>query len=846
MHRWTLPLLVFALAPACKKGSVVSIQIAPSSATIPRNTTQSFSATVAGANDKSVYWSVEENGGGWVDADPGASARAEVVVELDSSLPPFIDSFTASPADLAAGQAATLSWTLSGGPAVVSIDQGVGAVTGTSTSVKPAASTIYTLTASNPIGRAEKKAMVTVWNQPPSVLAFSASPALISAGQPATLSWTVADATTLEIDQKVGPVSGTSIDVEPSQSVTYLLTARNPAGTSVFPCTVTVGPALAPPQIALAAVSPEFILAGGSATLSWSVPLGTTVQIDHGIGASSGNSVAVSPASTTTWTLSATGPGGTSSAQVTLQVAAGSIVPPDDPGAADVTFTLDSSQQARRISPFVYGYNAATFEVAPAGATLLRLGGSRWTAYNWETNASNGGALSGFQNDKALSASSTPGEAIRPSVASAQAKPGAIVVTIPTQGWVAADSTGAVDLSRPISDRFLHGVPRKGGAFSATPDLTDKTVSQDELAAFLDGAFPASRTDPLRPIYFALDHEPDLWTSAHAEIQRTPTRYAELLPKIVATAAALKDAVPTSLVFGSVNYGFSGLLNLQVAPDASAHGYPDLWWIGWYLQQIKSAGDLLGRRIVDVLDLHWRSEAQGGGIRITGSETWPSVVSARVQAPRSLWDPGYVEDSYITNDILSFSSDHAIHIIGRLRTFIDGAYPGTRISFSEYNHGGEGDISGGIAEADVLGIFGREGVFAGAYLPLTASPAFIHGAFHAFRDYDGAGAAFGNVSFQASSSDVSRASVYASIDAGHPERVVAVAINRSTSAIDAAFKLSHTQLFTQAKGWQLTAASPIVSGAAVPQSIAAQMLAAKNSFHLSLPAMSVTTLELLP
>src|SRR5258707_6202064 len=137
MHRWTLPLLVFALAPACKKGSVVSIQIAPSSATIPRNTTQSFSATVAGANDKSVYWSVEESGGGWVDAaglytapgvpgtyhvraiaraDPGASARAEVVVELDSSLPPFIDSFTASPADLAAGQVATLSWKLSGRP----------------------------------------------------------------------------------------------------------------------------------------------------------------------------------------------------------------------------------------------------------------------------------------------------------------------------------------------------------------------------------------------------------------------------------------------------------------------------------------------------------------------------------------------------------------------------------------------------------------------------------------------------------------------------------------------------------------------------------------------------------
>ena len=51
-------------------------------------------------------------------------------------------------------------------------------------------------------------------------------------------------------------------------------------------------------------------------------------------------------------------------------------------------------------------------------------------------------------------------------------------------------------------------------------------------------------------------------------------------------------------------------------------------------------------------------------------------------------------------------------IIPRLRDKLDEHYPGTKLAFMEYSFGGGDDITGAIAEADALGIFAREGVYA--------------------------------------------------------------------------------------------------------------------------------------
>src|SRR5579884_2711530 len=79
--------------------------------------------------------------------------------------PPSILSFTASPAAVAAGQKATLSWSVNGATDIA-IDNGVGDVTGAaSAAVQPGQTTTYTLTASNSAGSATAQVTVTVASQ---------------------------------------------------------------------------------------------------------------------------------------------------------------------------------------------------------------------------------------------------------------------------------------------------------------------------------------------------------------------------------------------------------------------------------------------------------------------------------------------------------------------------------------------------------------------------------------------------------------------------------------------------------------------------------------------------------
>src|SRR5262249_14598301 len=77
------------------------------------------------------------------------SAHATVTVVS----PPTIASFTANPSTISSGQSSTLAWTVVGTTTSLSIDNGIGDVTGkTSVSVSPTATTTYTLTATNTQG----------------------------------------------------------------------------------------------------------------------------------------------------------------------------------------------------------------------------------------------------------------------------------------------------------------------------------------------------------------------------------------------------------------------------------------------------------------------------------------------------------------------------------------------------------------------------------------------------------------------------------------------------------------------------------------------------------------------
>jgi len=159
----------------------------------------------------------------------------------------------------------------------------------------------------------------------PVIGSFNASPGIIASGSSSTRSWNISGAATATIDQGIGNVAltGTRV-VSPGATTTYTLTASNEVGsvTAVAQIIVSAGaqPSVGLPAISLFSANPWSIASGESTMLSWNVSNASTVTIEPGVGAvASAGNISVSPAATTSYTLTATNASGWSS--VTIPVA---------------------------------------------------------------------------------------------------------------------------------------------------------------------------------------------------------------------------------------------------------------------------------------------------------------------------------------------------------------------------------------------------------------------------------------------------------------------------------------------------------------------------------------------
>jgi hypothetical protein len=500
---------------------------------------------------------------------------------------------------------------------------------------------------------------------------------------------------------------------------------------------------------------------------------------------------------------------------------------------AAVTITVDTSQNRRSISPYIYGVNwadDATVTALGGHIPLYRSGGNRWTGYNWENNASNSGTDWGpNSNDSYLSDSSVPGEAQRARIAAAHSRNAAALITIPIVDYVAADKSGLVyDVASPTNPRWRQSRPRKGSTLSLTPDTTDNYVNEDEHVNWVEHTFASARALG-KQIFYSLDNEPALWPSTHPLIHPSGATYAEMQTRTIAAASMIKDLTPNAKVFGAVCYGFNEFINLQDAPDAAGRDYLNFIMDKWSEQET-----LQGRRIVDVLDLHWYPEATGGGVRICMSDSAsPSSgeITARLQAPRSLWDSTYRETSWISD----YLGSQRIRLIPRIKEQIAAHYPGTDLAFTEYYYGGANHISGALAQADVLGVFGREGVYAASLWGDVAN--YLLGGFAIFLNYDGAGHAVGDVSVSASNSDIAGASVYAMASSTDNTKLWVVAVNKTSSANMATLQITHAFPITASKVYRVT------TGQSTPQA-AGSVTVTNNQLSYSMPAYSVSTIEL--
>lgn len=170
---------------------------------------------------------------------------------------------------------------------------------------------------------------LTPAGEKPVINNFMADPPTVAYGGGTTLSWRVTNASSVDIDKGIGVaarIAGSTV-IYPGGTTSYRMTATNASGSNTAIVTVTVGgssfagtsPSLQPtsagvqpPLVYNFWAEPSTLTKGASTRLSWNVMGAYSVRIDPTVGiVKTTGSVNVTPASSTTYTLTATNSGGT-------------------------------------------------------------------------------------------------------------------------------------------------------------------------------------------------------------------------------------------------------------------------------------------------------------------------------------------------------------------------------------------------------------------------------------------------------------------------------------------------------------------------------------------------------
>ncbi|MDQ1912819.1 glycoside hydrolase family 44 protein [Paenibacillus sp. GD4] len=489
-------------------------------------------------------------------------------------------------------------------------------------------------------------------------------------------------------------------------------------------------------------------------------------------------------------------------------------------GKFTVNFTVDTEAQRAPISPYIYGTNDDLTGTENWGSR--RQGGNRMSTYNWENNASNAGDDYFHRSDNYVpwyyggipwgGNMDDPGIGVSGFHQKSQAMGAYTLTTLQTAGYVAADKNGEVSSAETApSSRWKQVQAAKGAPFSLTPDLTDDKVYMDEFVNLLVNKHGNAST-PTGIKGYAIDNEPSLWKSTHPHMHPAKPGSAEVLNKGIELAKAVKHVDPYAEMFGPVAYSFDEMYSMHAADDWESVKGNYRWYADYYLDKFRIASEQENKRLLDVFDFHWYPEISAGGYRITdsGSNDKLEANLARMQAPRSLWDPSYTEDSWIGQWYSSF-----LPVIPRLQQSIDEYNPGTKIAITEYNYGGENNVYGGIAHADVLGIFGKYGVYLANFWKMVNNledAPYVTAAFKIFNNYDGGGARFGDTKVKAETSNIENSSIYGSVFKDSDNKLHLIVMNKNNDhAMNAVLNIAGSTQYKSARVWAFDGTSPQIT-----------------------------------
>lgn len=521
-----------------------------------------------------------------------------------------------------------------------------------------------------------------------------------------------------------------------------------------------------------------------------------------------------------------------------------------------VTVKIDASaSQQHPISPLVYGVGmgdatgASVADLQTLNVPLTRMGGNNMTTYNWSVNARN------LDNDWYFESypypSATAGEAGDTFVSNAKTAGATPMLTVPMIGYVAKLGSnrailpafsvakyGAQQATDPYFPDAGNGVKPDGSTLvtgNNPLDAYDADSSTNEQNWINHLIAKWGRAGSGNARYYLLDNEPSIWQSTHRDIHPVGPHSTEIANDAIDYSSKIKALDPNALVVAPEEWGWTGYLysgyDQQWAGTNGWGGpFPDhdgvqagLDYVPWLLSQWKKAG-----HPVDVLSLHFYP--QGGEYSDDVSDATQLL---RNRSTRQLWDPNYVSESWIGT---------VVDLIPKMQGWVNSYYyANTPTAITEYSWGADGFINGATAQADLYGIFGRQGLSLATRwgVPAANTPTFK--AMQLFRNYDFNRNGFGEIGVAATVPNPDNLSAFAALRASDGALTVMIVdkvlpdSGTTTSAVT--LNLSGFSGSGNALIYQLTSANVIKR--------LADKAYSGTSFSLTVPSQSVT-LAVLP
>src|SRR5579884_482636 len=525
------------------------------------------------------------------------------------------------------------------------------------------------------------------------------------------------------------------------------------------------------------------------------------------------------------------------------------------PAAADAAagpaLTVNPFTGLHLINRDIYGMNFADATLEKElKLPVDRWGGNATTRYNYLLDTGNHASDWYFENipNQVADPSALPaGSSADQFVEKDRAAGAATVMTVPLIGWVpksrqqtcgfSVAKYGPQQSTDPWDPDCGNGV-KPDGTYITGNDPTDTSMpaGADFVAGwvkYLDATYGDAAHGGVR--FYDLDNEPDIWFSTHRDVHPQGAGYDEMKSSTYAIASAIKATDPGAKTLGPVGWGWNSLiysgLDQQTCgiqggscgsnpPDRAAHGGVE--FAAWYLQQMAAYQKAHGVRILDYFDNHWYPQASG----VSSEADDPATQALRLRSTRSLWDPTYTDESWI---------NQPVQAIPRMQQLVAQNYPGTKTAISEYNWGALDKIDGGIAEADILGIFGRQGLDLATLWspPASTDPGAF--AFRMYLNYDGKGDGFGNLGITASSADQGQLSVYGARRTSDGALTVMV-VNKTTGDLTSPLSIAGLRPNATAHVYQYGQANTAAISTLPDQAIS------RGQTSMTFPAYSITEL----